>query len=311
MTWEVANEPHTSDYFEYNNDGQTLGDRKARISKYSTGALAGGFICKAAAFLKSAAPRQLIASGVKSVIFKFDVTEIRSLPDFYRASRCANVVECMACVLVSVYTTMAYCTDAATCYTCRVLVLLLLVPCLTAKDLRSNAAATGMSVTWFGCRGAQFCSTLIRRLTQSGRLIWGKPKVLPIYEGRPTSGTRFGADVCLALAGEEGYKSTGKVLSDSYAWLDNGLKGVDFPRNARCKALDYMTVHVYPDNWGIPFWNFRFATETYMKVRTPGLVHPFVSNTLLMLIFSHHVLLLTTSWPLAVYWRVVAESLDV
>jgi hypothetical protein len=31
--------------------------------------------------------------------------------------------------------------------------------------------------------------------------------------------------------------------------VQNGLKGVDFETNVKCQYLDYMTVHLYPDNW--------------------------------------------------------------
>ena len=56
------------------------------------------------------------------------------------------------------------------------------------------------------------------------------------------------------------------MLKGDYAWLDNGWKGVDFVRNARCESLDYMTVHIYPDNWAIPFKDYTFTTKAYMTV---------------------------------------------
>jgi hypothetical protein len=71
----------------------------------------------------------------------------------------------------------------------------------------------------------------------------------------------------LQCAGEEGYRSTGAVLKGEYGWLDNGLKGEDLPLNSRCQHVDYVTVHIYPDNWGVPFSDFRWVTDTYMKVR--------------------------------------------
>ena len=64
MTWEVANEPHTSDYFETNWEGKTLGDQSYTPSKATTGGLVAAFVCRAAALLKGLAPQQLVASGV-------------------------------------------------------------------------------------------------------------------------------------------------------------------------------------------------------------------------------------------------------
>ncbi|KAI9139557.1 glycoside hydrolase superfamily [Paraphysoderma sedebokerense] len=56
----------------------------------------------------------------------------------------------------------------------------------------------------------------------------------------------------LVSSGEEGYRTGGKN-GTAHDWVDNGLKGVDFAANAKCKDIDFMTIHLYPDNWGIPF----------------------------------------------------------
>jgi hypothetical protein len=64
MTWEVANEPHTSDNFETDWEGRALGDQAYTPRKATTGGLVAGFICRAATLLKGLAPQQLIASGV-------------------------------------------------------------------------------------------------------------------------------------------------------------------------------------------------------------------------------------------------------
>jgi hypothetical protein len=221
MTWEVANEPHTSDGFESSNDGQTLGDRKARLSKYSIGALAGDFICRAATFLKRAAPRQLVTSGLHT---------------------CPEGVGPPMPLVVSLSVqpagagrlTIAVSLPA----TDRLMQLSRAHPHPLPKLHPPVCEPTSVNSTHTSCSDA-----FHRRFT-----LLNPALAVP--------------------AGEEGYKATGKVLSKSYAWLDDGLKGVDFPRNARCKALDYMTVHVYPDNWEIPFWDFRFTTDTYMKVST-------------------------------------------
>ena len=43
--------------------------------------------------------------------------------------------------------------------------------------------------------------------------------------------------------GEEGYKTGGS--NDRAAWLDNGLKGVDFEGNTASPFIDFATIHVY------------------------------------------------------------------
>jgi hypothetical protein len=53
-----------------------------------------------------------------------------------------------------------------------------------------------------------------------------------------------------------------------FNWINNGMKGVDFPLNARCAHLDYMTVHVYPDNWNVPYDVLSFTTNNFMRVRS-------------------------------------------
>jgi mannan endo-1,4-beta-mannosidase len=40
------------------------------------------------------------------------------------------------------------------------------------------------------------------------------------------------------------------MSSASHAWINNGLKGVDFARNCADPNIDACTVHAYPDNWG-------------------------------------------------------------
>lgn len=58
----------------------------------------------------------------------------------------------------------------------------------------------------------------------------------------------------LVLSGEEGYRvghDDGSCL-DRHQWIHNGLKGVDFARNAAISTIDVMTTHLYPDNWGVP-----------------------------------------------------------
>mmetsp|Transcript_2656 Transcript_2656/g.7895 ORF Transcript_2656/g.7895 Transcript_2656/m.7895 type:complete len:654 (-) Transcript_2656:3455-5416(-) len=64
--------------------------------------------------------------------------------------------------------------------------------------------------------------------------------------------------------GNEGYRAKGRY--DPYApvtypwrnWMNSGLKGEDFVRNSRNPYLDFISVHCYPFNLGIPssqsFW---------------------------------------------------------
>lgn len=45
------------------------------------------------------------------------------------------------------------------------------------------------------------------------------------------------------------------------------LKGVDFATNVKCPYLDYATVHLYPDNWGIPPNEFVQYIQSFLKER--------------------------------------------
>ena len=63
MTWEVANEPHTSDNFEAINNGVVLGDMALRIDATDVGGLCAQWICRAAAYIKSLDSNHMVASG--------------------------------------------------------------------------------------------------------------------------------------------------------------------------------------------------------------------------------------------------------
>ena len=79
----------------------------------------------------------------------------------------------------------------------------------------------------------------------------------------------------MVTSGEEGYKSFGGPFSKSnQQWVDNGLKGVDFATNVQCTALDYSTVHLYPDNWGISPDQFKPFVDKFMQDRAQ-LAHKF------------------------------------
>ncbi|MFW7379643.1 MAG: glycoside hydrolase 5 family protein [Oligoflexus sp.] len=60
----------------------------------------------------------------------------------------------------------------------------------------------------------------------------------------------------LVSTGEEGYLASLDSLAPEcrgkHRWIHNGSKGVDFIRNASIANIDFLTVHLYPDNWNIP-----------------------------------------------------------
>ncbi len=55
--------------------------------------------------------------------------------------------------------------------------------------------------------------------------------------------------------GEEGYLARPDGLEsecrEKHQWIHNGSKGTDYARNATIKDIDFLTTHVYPDNWNI------------------------------------------------------------
>ncbi|KAL6751902.1 glycoside hydrolase superfamily [Haematococcus lacustris] len=61
----------------------------------------------------------------------------------------------------------------------------------------------------------------------------------------------------MVTTGEEGYRSYGPDMPFNQ-WLNNGMKGVDYEANVKCPDIDFNTLHVYPDNWRIPFNNFHW-----------------------------------------------------
>jgi hypothetical protein len=58
----------------------------------------------------------------------------------------------------------------------------------------------------------------------------------------------------LITTGEEGYRNSHQDPSclSKHSWINNGMKGVDFARNATLPNIDFMTTHLYPDNWNVP-----------------------------------------------------------
>jgi mannan endo-1,4-beta-mannosidase len=60
----------------------------------------------------------------------------------------------------------------------------------------------------------------------------------------------------LIAHGEEGYladlESIKPECREKHQWIHNGSKGTDFARNASIPDIDFLTNHIYPDNWNIP-----------------------------------------------------------
>ena len=60
----------------------------------------------------------------------------------------------------------------------------------------------------------------------------------------------------LVSHGEEGYLADLDSLSpdckQKHQWIHNGSKGTDFAKNAAIPDIDFLTNHIYPDNWNIP-----------------------------------------------------------
>ena len=58
----------------------------------------------------------------------------------------------------------------------------------------------------------------------------------------------------LVSSGEEGYRISHQdpTCRSAHPWIHNGVKGEDFAQNAALPELDFLTAHLYPDNWEIP-----------------------------------------------------------
>lgn len=78
----------------------------------------------------------------------------------------------------------------------------------------------------------------------------------------------------MITSGEEGYMTNGDLggIYKGHEWINNGLKGVDFETNAKCSYLDYMTVHLYPDNWEIERSKFAAFIDRFLLDRA-GIAH--------------------------------------
>lgn len=74
------------------------------------------------------------------------------------------------------------------------------------------------------------------------------------------------ATLQMITTGEEGYRSEGNNQEPN-AWTNNGLKGVDFVCNVNVPAIDFATVHVYPDNWKISSGDYSWVGPNYIADR--------------------------------------------
>ena len=73
----------------------------------------------------------------------------------------------------------------------------------------------------------------------------------------------------LISSGEEGYMTSrsGGDQTNMHNWITNGMKGVDFRRNASIPNLSFATVHIYPDNWNIPSGDMWWVKDRLVKDR--------------------------------------------
>ncbi len=70
----------------------------------------------------------------------------------------------------------------------------------------------------------------------------------------------------LVSSGEEGYRTDGNTTGPNTR-LNNGYKGVDFTSNIALASIDFATVHVYPDNWGIDAKDASWIVPNYIADR--------------------------------------------
>lgn len=70
----------------------------------------------------------------------------------------------------------------------------------------------------------------------------------------------------LVSSGEEGYRCDSQ--SDRHNWVNDGLKGIDFTRNIQQIAdLDFATLHIYPDNWGMSYDDRQWVFANFIDDR--------------------------------------------
>ena len=54
---------------------------------------------------------------------------------------------------------------------------------------------------------------------------------------------------------------------EPHSWLNNGYDGVDFVCNLKAPSVDFATMHLYPDSWGIPTDGYKWLGPNYIQDR--------------------------------------------
>jgi mannan endo-1,4-beta-mannosidase len=68
-------------------------------------------------------------------------------------------------------------------------------------------------------------------------------------------------DKHLIASGEEGFKTSHNYQHGSLDWMHNGEYGIDFVRNIALPNIDFATVHVYPQNFGVRSYDFWWIRD--------------------------------------------------
>ncbi|WP_141732659.1 hypothetical protein [Oligoflexus tunisiensis] len=73
----------------------------------------------------------------------------------------------------------------------------------------------------------------------------------------------------LITTGEEGFRSSHQDPGclQKHAWIHNGMKGVDFARNATLPHISFMTTHLHPEDWSIPTTDLNWLQRCVIKDR--------------------------------------------
>ncbi|KAK9902791.1 hypothetical protein WJX75_006160 [Coccomyxa subellipsoidea] len=71
----------------------------------------------------------------------------------------------------------------------------------------------------------------------------------------------------MVSTGEEGYRADGPTNPPHNNWINGGFKGVDPVGNIACPNIDFLTLHVYPDNWAIEAYEFDWVNVNFIRDR--------------------------------------------
>ncbi|CAK0742592.1 hypothetical protein CVIRNUC_001407 [Coccomyxa viridis] len=77
----------------------------------------------------------------------------------------------------------------------------------------------------------------------------------------------------LVSSGEEGYRADGPTNAPHNNWINGGYKGVDPVGNIACLNIDFLTLHIYPDNWAIGSWEFDWVNANVIRDRAQNIAH--------------------------------------